>query len=95
MSENEKHQINIEIGEKEAEGVYSNFFLIAHSPHEFIIDFARMLPGLPKAKVFARVILTPAHAKLLLSALEENIKKYESQFGEIKQHRQEKKPFGF
>lgn len=95
MADNEKHQINIEISEKEAEGVYSNFFLIAHSPHEFIIDFARMLPGLPKAKVFARVILTPAHAKLLLSALEDNIKKYESQFGEIKQHKQEKKPFGF
>ncbi|MEO0119149.1 MAG: DUF3467 domain-containing protein [candidate division WOR-3 bacterium] len=95
MSENEKHQINIEISEKEAEGVYSNFFLIAHSPHEFIIDFARMLPGLPKAKVFTRVILTPAHAKLLLSALEDNIKKYETQFGEIKHHKQEKKPFGF
>ncbi|MEM2175191.1 MAG: DUF3467 domain-containing protein, partial [Candidatus Micrarchaeia archaeon] len=52
MSENEKHQINIEISEKEAEGFYSNFFLIAHSPHEFISDFARMLPGLPQAKVF-------------------------------------------
>ncbi|MCS7250344.1 MAG: DUF3467 domain-containing protein [candidate division WOR-3 bacterium] len=95
MAENEKHQISIEISEKEAEGIYSNFFLIAHSPHEFIIDFARMLPGLPKAKVFTRVILTPAHAKLLLSALEDNIKKYENQFGEIKHHRQEKKPFGF
>uniref|UniRef100_A0A7V3ZUQ8 DUF3467 domain-containing protein n=1 Tax=candidate division WOR-3 bacterium TaxID=2052148 RepID=A0A7V3ZUQ8_UNCW3 len=95
MSENQKTQINIEISEKEAEGVYSNFFLIAHSPHEFIIDFARMLPGLPKAKVFARIIMTPAHAKLLLSALEDNIKKYESQFGEIKTLKQEKKTFGF
>jgi|UniRef100_A0A7V5XZD0 hypothetical protein len=95
MAENQKNQINIEISEKEAEGVYSNFFLIAHSPHEFIIDFARMLPGLPKAKVFARVIMTPAHAKLLLSALEDNIKKYENQFGEIKALKQEKKPFGF
>lgn len=95
MPENEKHQINIEISEKEAEGIYSNFFLIAHSPHEFIIDFARMLPGLPKAKVFTRVILTPAHAKLLLSALEDNIKKYESQFGEIKYPKQEKKFIGF
>lgn len=95
MSENQKHQINIEISEKEAEGVYSNFFLIAHSPHEFIIDFARMLPGLPKAKVFTRVVMTPAHAKMLLSALEDNIKKYESQFGEIKSIKQEKKPFGF
>jgi hypothetical protein len=95
MAENQKTQINIEISEKEAEGVYSNFFLIAHSPHEFIIDFARMLPGLPKAKVFARVIMTPAHAKLLLSALEDNIKKYENQFGEIKALKQEKKPFGF
>ncbi len=77
-------QINIELGEKEAEGIYSNLAIITHSPAEFVIDFTRILPGVPKAKVFARIIMTPQHAKLLLKALDENIKKYESTFGEIK-----------
>ena len=76
--------VNVEIGEKESEGVYSNFVLIAHSASEFIIDFARILPGLPKAKVFSRIVMTPQHARLLLSALEENIKKFEDRFGKIK-----------
>ena len=79
-----QQQINIELGEKEAEGIYSNLALITHSPAEFVIDFTRMLPGTPKTKVYARVIMTPQHAKSLLRALDENIKKYESQFGEIK-----------
>ena len=75
MSEEERQAppIQIEIGEKESEGVYTNFFLIAHSSSEFIIDCARILPGLPKAKVFARIATTPQHVRLLLSALEENI----------------------
>lgn len=77
-------QVNIEIGEKESEGIYSNFVLIAHSPSEFILDFARMLPGLPKAKVFARIVMTPQHAKLLFNALDDNLKKYEQRFGQIK-----------
>ncbi|CUT01502.1 DUF3467 domain-containing protein [Candidatus Chrysopegis kryptomonas] len=77
-------QINIELGEKEAEGIYSNLAIITHSPAEFVIDFTRILPGVPKAKVFARIIMTPQHAKLLLKALDENIKKYEATFGEIK-----------
>ncbi len=77
-------QINIELGEKEAEGIYSNLAIITHSPAEFVIDFTRILPGVPKAKVFARIIMTPQHAKLLLKALEDNIKKYEATFGEIK-----------
>lgn len=77
-------QINIELGEKEAEGIYSNLAIITHSPAEFVIDFTRILPGVPKAKVFARIVMTPQHAKLLLKALDENIKKYESVFGEIK-----------
>ena len=79
-----QQQINIELGEKEAEGIYSNLAIITHSPAEFVIDFTRMLPGIPKTKVYARVIMTPQHAKSLLRALEENIKKYEAQFGEIK-----------
>lgn len=81
--------VQIEIGEKESEGVYSNFVLIAHSPSEFIIDFARILPGLPKAKVFARIVMTPQHAQLLHNALADNIKRYEDRFGKIKLHGKE------
>ncbi|MEO0098774.1 MAG: DUF3467 domain-containing protein [candidate division WOR-3 bacterium] len=88
--------IQVEIGEKESEGVYTNFFLIAHSSSEFIIDCARILPGLTKAKVFARIVTTPQHAKLLLNALEENIKRYEERFGKIKiPGKEESKSFGF
>jgi Protein of unknown function (DUF3467) len=77
-------QINIELGEKEAEGIYSNLAIITHSAAEFIIDFTRVVPGVPKAKVYARVITTPQHAKMLLKALKENIDKFEARFGEIK-----------
>ncbi len=92
----QSQQINIELGEKEAEGIYSNLALITHSPAEFVVDFTRVLPGVPKTKVYARVIMTPQHAKSLLRALDENIKKYESQFGEIQILGDAKsKPFGF
>jgi hypothetical protein len=77
-------QIQVEIGEKEAEGIYSNIAFIAHSPSEVILDFARTLPGLPKARVYARILMTPQHAKMLLNALEQNLRKYEAQFGAIK-----------
>lgn len=91
-----QQQINIELGEKEAEGIYSNLVLITHSPAELVIDFTRMLPGVPKTKVYARIIMTPQHAKSFLKALEENIKKYETQFGEIKILGDSKaKPLGF
>jgi hypothetical protein len=90
------HQISVELGEKEAEGIYSNFALISHSPAEFVIDFTRMLPGIPKAKVFARIIMTPQHAKSFLKALQDNIQKYEKQFGEIKLYGDERpRQFGF
>ena len=82
--QNQQQQVNIELNEKEAEGIYSNLAIITLSPAEFIIDFTRILPGVPKAKVFSRVIMTPQHAKLLVSALKDNIQKYESKFGEIK-----------
>lgn len=82
--EKNPNQLQIELSEREAEGIYSNLVLIAHSQSEVILDFARALPGLPKAKVYARVILTPQHAKGLLVALEQNLKNYESQFGAIK-----------
>ncbi len=77
------HQINIELSEEIAEGTYSNLAMIAHSNSEFVIDFIRMMPGVPKAKVKARVIMTPDHAKRLLAALKDNIAKYEEAFGKI------------
>lgn len=89
-------QINIELGEKEAEGIYSNLAIITHSPAEFVIDFTRILPGVPKAKVHARIITTPQHAKLLLNALKDNIDKFEKTFGEIKiQNESSHGGFGF
>jgi len=87
--------INVEVGEKESEGIYSNLALITHSPSEFVLDFARILPGNPKAKVYARVVMTPQHVKLLLKALEENIKKFEERFGEIKIFEKDKREIGF
>jgi hypothetical protein len=65
------------------DAVYSNFVVIQHSPSEFVIDFARILPSMPTAKVGARIVTTPMHAKLLLRALQENIERYEAQFGPI------------
>jgi hypothetical protein len=76
--------VNIEIGDKEWEGIYSNFVIITHSSSEFVLDFARMLPGAQKAKVFSRILMTPQHAKALLGTLDNNIKKFESEHGEIK-----------
>ncbi len=90
-----KQQINIELGEKEAEGTYSNLAIITHSPAEFIIDFTRVVPGVPKAKVQSRIITTPQHAKMLLKALEDNIEKFEARFGEIKIDGQGSPQFGF
>ncbi len=79
-------QINVQLDEKVAEGIYSNLALIAHSPAEFFIDFARMVPGTQKASVHARIIMTPAHVKFLQNALKENVERFEKQFGEIKLH---------
>lgn len=78
------NQINIELSEEIAEGVYANLAMIAHSNSEFVIDFIRLMPGVPKAKVKSRVVITPEHAKRLLIALQDNIKKYEDTFGPIK-----------
>ena len=79
------NQINIELSEEMAEGIYSNLAMIAHSHSEFVIDFIRLMPGVPKAKVKARIVLTPEHAKRLLLALSDNILKFEESFGMIKQ----------
>jgi hypothetical protein len=80
---NTQQTVNVEIGEKEWEGVYSNFVIVTHSNAEFIIDFARMLPGVKKAKVFSRIVMTPQSAKALLTTLETNIAKYEKDHGKI------------
>ena len=80
-----ENQINIELSEEIAEGIYSNLAMIAHSNSEFVIDFIRLMPGVPKARVKSRIIITPEHAKRLLAALKDNISKYEATFGPIKQ----------
>ena len=76
-------QINVELTDDIAEGIYSNLAMIAHSNSEFVIDFIRLMPGVPKAKVKSRIIMTPDHAKRLLAALKDNLEKYESAFGKI------------
>jgi hypothetical protein len=81
---NNPNQINIELSEEVAEGVYANLAMVAHSNSEFVIDFIRLMPGVPKAKVKSRVVITPEHAKRLLAALNDNIQKYENSFGPIK-----------
>ena len=85
--ENDKKQqgqLQIELPQEIAQGEYANFAIITHSSSDFIIDFARVLPGVPKAQVKSRVILAPGHAKRLLAALQENIVRYEHEFGQIK-----------
>ena len=89
MSDNKNNQLQIELPQEVAQGEYANFAIITHSSSDFIIDFARVLPGLPKAQVKSRVILAPEHAKRLLGALQENIVRYEREFGPIKIPQQE------
>lgn len=88
MSENQNKpqegQFQIELPQDKAQGEYANFAIITHSSSDFVLDFARVLPGVPKAQVRSRVILAPEHAKRLLMALQENIVRYEHEFGEIK-----------
>jgi len=83
---------------KELEAVYSNFALITHSPSEIVVDFAKLLPNVPNAKVYARIIMTPMNAKLLHQALGQNLEKFEDKFGEIKTPEHgfdQEKPIGF
>ncbi|MBN1158194.1 MAG: DUF3467 domain-containing protein [Bacteroidales bacterium] len=79
-----KNQINVELKEDVAQGTYSNLAIITHSPSEFVMDFIRIMPGISKAEVKSRIILTPEHAKRLMLALKDNIAKYESVHGPIK-----------
>jgi hypothetical protein len=77
-------QLQLELPQEVAMGEYANFAIITHSSSDFIVDFARVMPGLPKAQVRSRVILAPEHAKRLLAALQENIMRYENEFGPIR-----------
>ena len=82
--ENNNNQLNIELSEEVAEGIYSNLAIITHSNSEFVIDFIKLMPGVPKAKVKLRIVLTPQHAKRLMKALKDNISKFEGVHGAIK-----------
>lgn len=84
MEDNKQQkQVNIELPEEVAEGIYSNLAIISHSQSEFVVDFIRLVPNVPKAKVKSRIILTPQHAKRLLKALNENVKKFEKLHGKV------------
>jgi len=99
MSEDNKEQkqgnLNIELSEEVAEGIYSNLAIINHSASEFILDFVKIMPGVPKARVKSRIVLTPQHAKRLLRALQDNIARYENQFGEVKDTEMPNVPMNF
>ena len=84
-NQNQSNQLNIELSEEVAEGIYSNLAIITHSNSEFVVDFVRVMPGVPKAKVKSRILLTPQHAKRLLAALADNIAKFEAVHGTNKQ----------
>lgn len=90
-----KGQINIELDEQVAQGTYSNLAIINHSVSEFVIDFVNIMPGTPKSKVKSRIILTPQHAKRLVKALNENVKRFENAHGEIKDYDQPNIPLNF
>jgi len=85
MNENDKKQqgLQIELAQEVAQGEYANFAIITHGSSDFVIDFARVLPGVPKAHVASRIILAPEHAKRLLIALQDNILRYEKAYGTI------------
>ena len=87
--------LNIELSEEVAQGIYSNLAVISHSASEFIVDFVRMMPGVPKPPVKSRIILTPDNAKKLFKALGDNIRKYENTFGEIKDIKGPNVPMNF
>jgi len=93
--ENPNNQLNIELSEEVAEGVYSNLAIITHSNSEFVIDFVRIMPGVPKAKVKSRIVLTPQHAKRLMRALAENVSKFEQVHGAIKDNEGHAIPMNF
>jgi hypothetical protein len=80
----QQQQLQVQVDPQESEGIYSNFVLMAHSPHEFFLDFARVLPGVPRAKVYARIILTPETVRSLLTTLQARVEAFETQYGKIR-----------
>jgi len=94
-NKNKKGQINIELDEKVAQGIYSNLAIINHSQSEFVVDFITIMPGVPKSKVKSRIVLTPQHAKRFLKALSDNVKRFENAHGEIKDFQQTPMPINF
>lgn len=90
MANENEQQLQIELKPEVAEGTYANLAVITHSSSEFVTDFIQMMPGMPKAQVRSRVIMAPEHAKRLLMALQDNIMKYEQQFGKIQLPGQER-----
>ena len=89
------NQMNIELPEEIAEGIYSNLAIISHSQSEFVVDFIRIMPNVPKAKVRSRIILTPQHAKRLLRAMVDNVNRYEAQHGKIEEPEMPTMPMNF
>lgn len=92
---NKKGQINIQLDENIAQGIYSNLAIINHSQSEFVIDFVTIMPGVPKSKVKSRIVLTPQHAKRFLKALKDNVARFESNHGEIQDTQQAPMPINF
>ena len=88
-------QVNVELSEEIAEGIYSNLAIINHSSSEFVLDFIKIMPGVPKARVKSRIVLTPQHAKRFLRAMQENVTRFEAQHGEIKDIEQPQIPLNF
>lgn len=95
MEQQKQQPIGVELTPEQSEGIYANGVGINHTPSEFILDFVRFLPGAQKAKVFARIIMTPQNAMIVRKALEDNLKKYEERFGKIKIFGREEKEIGF
>jgi len=95
MAEKKDSKLNIQLDQEIAEGTYSNLAIINHSLSEFIVDFVNIMPGIPKAKVKSRIILTPQHAKRLTKALVDNIRRFEEANGEIKDYEQPPIPINF
>lgn len=90
-----EQQLNIELTEEMADGTYANLAIITHSFAEFVIDFVNVMPNVPKAKVKSRIVMTPQHAKRLMKALIDNVKRYEAQNGNIKEQEPQNMPFNF
>jgi|SRR5690554_3178198 len=98
MDQKQQKKLNIKLDEKVGEGTYANFFMVTYSSSEFIVDFGRIVPGLPDARIYSRVLTTPQHVKQLLNILQKNVEQFEKQHGEIKlagQNINENKGIGF